>query len=89
MAKNAPRIKAYNNIENYQYTKTIAKADHMSRPYANSVLTQKKVIKYGTRTKDSFGYMFSIKGSVNGKEKLWRLGVNVVGGVVWHWGHGF
>lgn len=50
-AKNAPRIKAYNNIQNYNYTDTISDVTHMSRPYANSVLTQKQVIKYGKMTK--------------------------------------
>lgn len=88
-AKNAPRIKAYNNIQNYNYTDTISDVTHMSRPYANSVLTQKQVIKYGKMTKDSFGYVFSTMGSVNGKEKLWRLGINTAKGLVWHWGHGF
>ena len=88
-AKNAPRIKAYNNIQNYNYTDTISDVTHMSRPYANSVLTQKQVIKYGKLTKDSFGYVFSAMGSVNGKEKLWRLGINTAKGLVWHWGHGF
>ena len=88
-AKNAPRIKAYNNIQNYNYTDTISDVTHMSRPYANSVLTQKQVIKYGKMTKDSFGYVFSAMGSVNGKEKLWRLGINTAKGLVWHWGHGF
>ena len=88
-AKNAPRIKAYNNIQNYNYTGTISDVTHMSRPYANSVLTQKQVIKYGKMTKDSFGYVFSAMGSVNGKEKLWRLGINTAKGLVWHWGHGF
>ena len=88
-AKNAPRIKAYNNIENYNYTNTISDATHMSRPYANSVLMQQQVIKYGEMTTDSFGYVFSAMGSVNGKEKLWRLGVNTAKELVWHWGHGF
>ena len=88
-AKNAPRIKAYNNIQNYNYTDTISDVTHMSRPYANSVLTQKQVIKYGKMTKDSFGYVFSAMGSVNGKEKLWRLGINTAKDLVWHWGHGF
>ena len=85
---NAPRIEAYNNIQSYQYTKTISDAQHMNRPYANSVLTQREVIKYGKMIKDSFGYVFSIMGSVNGKEKLWRLGVNIREKLIWHWGHG-
>lgn len=90
IAKNAPRIKAYNNIQNYNYTGTISDASHMNRPYAHSMLTQKEVIKYGDMTKDSFGYIFSTMGSVNnGKEKLWRLGINTAKKLVWHWGHGF
>ena len=88
-AKNAPRIEAYNNIEYYNYTNTISDATHMSRPYASSVLMQQQVIKYGEMTTDAFGYVFSTKGFVNGKEKLWRLGVNIGKGLVWHWGHGF
>ena len=86
---NAPRIEAYNNIDAYQYTKTISDAEHMSRPYANSILIQKEVVKYGKMTKDSFGYVFSALGSVNGEEKLWRLGVNIGKELIWHWGHGF
>ena len=54
----------------------------MSRLYANSILTQKQVIKYGKMTKDSFGYVFSAMGSVNGEEKLWRLGVNTAKNLV-------
>lgn len=87
--KNAPRIKAYNNIQNYNYSITISDAEHMKRPCVNSVLTQKQVIKYGKMTKDSFGYVFSTMGSVNGKDKLWRLGINTDRDLVWHWGHGF
>ncbi len=87
--KNDPRIKAYNSIQDYNYTNTISDVEHMSRPYSNSVLTQKQVIKHGKMTKDSYGYVFSAKGSVNGKEKLWRLGVNNEQKLVWHWGHGF
>lgn len=88
-AQNAPRIKAYNNIENYNYTDTISDATHMNRPYANSVLMQQQVIKYGKMSKDSFGHVFSAIGAVDGKEKLWRLGVNIAKELVWHWGHGF
>ena len=91
LVKNKPRIKAYNNIENYKYTKTISDAKHMKRPYNNSVLMQKQIIKYGKMAKDEFGngYVFSAKGYVNGKERLWRLGVNVLEETVWHFGHGF
>ena len=86
---NEPRIKAYKNIDTYEYTKTISDAEHMSRSYANSILTQKEVIKYGNMTTDSFGYVFSEFGYVNGEETLWRLGVNIEKELVWHWGHGF
>ena len=91
LVKNKPRIKAYNNIENYKYTKTISDAKHMKRKYNNSVLMQKQIIKYGKMAEDEFGngYVFSAKGYVNGKERLWRLGVNVLEETVWHFGHGF
>lgn len=89
MVRNAPRIKAYNNIQNYNYTNTISDAAHMSRPYASSILTQREVIRYGIITRDPFGYVFSVPGTVNGTEKLWRLGINTAEGLIWHWGHGF
>ena len=76
-AMNQPRIVAYKNVQNYKYTKTISDSVHMKRPYNNSVLIQKQVIKYGKVKKDKFGYVFSAKGSVNGKTKLWRLGINI------------
>ena len=61
-----------NSIENYRYTDTISDTEHMNRLYANSILLQKGVIKYGAMTKDPFGYVFSVMGSVNGgEEKLW------------------
>ncbi len=90
LGANAPRISAYNNIENYQFTKTISDAKHAARAYNDSVLLKKMVIKYGEMTKDSFGYVFSAMGQMNnGNEKLWRLGVNITEQLVWHWGHGF
>ncbi len=57
-AKNAPRIKAYKNVQSYKYTNTISDAAHMKRPYNNSVLMQRQIIKYGKMTKDKFGYVF-------------------------------
>lgn len=90
---NSPRIKAYNNVENYEYSKTISDDVHMSRPYNNSTLTQKQVIKYGKMTNDasySGGYIFTSLGKVNGgKEKVFRLVVNPAKKLVVHWGHGF
>ena len=90
---NAPRIDAYNNIGNYEYTNTISDSAHMTRPYSNSTLTQKQVIKYGEMAIDEFtsdGYVFSAPGKVNGSvEKEFRLVVDIVGKKVLHWGHGF
>lgn len=91
LAANKPRISAYNNIQDYNYTKTISDAEHMNRPYNNSVLLQKQIIKYGKMTKDSggFGYIFTASGAVNKTTKTWCLGVNVAKRLVWHFGHGF
>ena len=36
-----------------------------------------------------FGYVFSVKGNVNGRTAVWRLGINVKRKMVWHFGHGF
>ena len=91
MAVNKPRISAYKNIENYKYTNTISDSEHMKRPYNNSLLMQKKIIKYGKMRKDKqgFGYIFTAKGTLNKKICRWRLGVNVKQKVVWHFGHNF
>ena len=91
LAANKPRISAYNNIQDYNYTNTISDAEHMKRVYNNSVLLQKQIIKYGKMTKDSegFGYIFTASGAVNKTIKMWRLGVNVAKRLVWHFGHGF
>jgi len=51
LVKNSPRIKAYNNIQDYKYTKTISDAKHMKCPYNNSVLMQRQIIKYGKMAK--------------------------------------
>ena len=61
----------------------------MRRVYNNSTLIQKQIIKYGKMQKDSFGYVFSVKGNVNGRTAVWRLGINVKRKMVWHFGHGF
>ena len=86
---NSPRIKAYKGIENYGYTRTAG--SHADRVYNNSTLIQKQIIKYGKMSKDTgnYGYIFSVMGSVNGKEKLFRLGVNIAKELIFHFGHGF
>ncbi len=63
IAKNAPRIKAYNNIQNYKYGDSAAK--HIGeRSYYDSTLLQKQIIKYGKMTSEGNGvYTFRIAGS--------------------------
>ena len=62
-AKNAPRIEAYNNIQNYQYAD--GAATHIGqRSYYDSTLFQKQIIKYGRMTNEGNGvYTFRIAGS--------------------------
>ena len=63
MAKNAPRIEAYNNIQNYEYGNSAAR--HIGqRSYYDSTLLQKQIIKYGNMTNEGNGvYTFRISGS--------------------------
>ena len=62
-AKNAPRIEAYNNIQNYQYGDGAAK--HLGeRSYYESDLLQKQIIKYGDMVSEGNGvYTFRAAGS--------------------------
>ena len=62
-AKNAPRIEAYNNIQNYKYADGAAK--HIGqRSYYDSTLLQKQIIKYGSMTSEGNGvYTFRVAGS--------------------------
>ena len=61
---NTPRIQAYKNISNYDFTGTISDATHLARPYQNSTLLQKNIIKYGKMIKESSSiYKFTIDGS--------------------------
>ena len=61
--KNAPRIDAYNNLSSYSYSTSAAK--HVtSRPYYNSSMLQKQIVKYGKMTTDRAAvYTFRINGS--------------------------
>lgn len=61
----------------------------LKRPYNNSILMQKMIIKYGKMCKDPFGYIFYANGGFNGKRSTWRLGVNISKKLVWHFGHNF
>jgi len=83
---NAPRISAYHNIGNYQFSNTLSDAVHMARPWQNSVLMQQNVIKYGRMAMDKAGWAFTAVGSFNGDDKVWRLIVSVAKETIWHWG---
>ena len=84
------RKKIYKEIDKYSYTNTVQ--NHVDRPYNNSILLQKEIVKYGNMSLDKFGYgyVFTIGGSLNGGEEIiWRLGVNDELKQIWHFGNGF
>ena len=60
---NAPRIEAYNNVQNYTYADGAAK--HVGeRSYYDSTLLKKEIIKYGTMTNEGRGvYTFRAAGT--------------------------
>ena len=60
---NAPRIEAYNNVQNYTYADGAAK--HVGeRSYYDSTLLKKEIIKYGTMTNEGGGvYTFKAAGT--------------------------
>ena len=60
---NAPRIEAYNNVQNYTYADGAAK--HVGeRSYYDSTLLKKEIIKYGTMTNEGGGvYTFRAAGT--------------------------
>ena len=75
LVKNAPRIKAYNSIQNYKYGNSAAK--HIgNRSYYDSTLLQKQIIKYGRMTREGKGvYTFRIAGSsFNAPNQLFHQG---------------
>ncbi len=63
LAKNAPRIEAYNNVQNYRYADGAAR--HIGdRSYYDSTLLQKQIIKYGDMTSEGSGvYTFRTSGT--------------------------
>ena len=63
LAHNAPRINAYNNVQNYRYADGAAK--HIGeRSYYNSTLVQKQIIRYGCMTNEGNGvYTFRTAGT--------------------------
>ena len=75
MAKNAPRIEAYNNIQNYEYGKSAA-AHTGQCSYYDSLLLKKQIIKYGSMLDEGNGvYTFRIAGSsFNATKQLMHQG---------------
>ena len=87
LSVNAPRIKAYKNIGDYKFSQTLSDATHMSRPWQNSIIMQKQVIKYGQMIRETSGvYKFIINGSLNSKDVIWKLVVNNINKTIFHWG---
>ena len=91
---NALRISAYKNIENYSLSNTISDTAHMSRPYQQSTLFQKQVIKHGKMIHEESGrYAFLAKGSYRigfeGKVHsgiTWKLVVDIKMKTILHFG---
>ena len=89
---NAPRIKAYKNIENYKFSNTLSDSIHMSRNFQQSILTQKQVIKYGKMIKEGGNiYKFIANGSFsiglnNYHYGTWKLVVNIATRTIYHFG---
>lgn len=92
--RNAPRIKAYKNIQNYEFTETLLDATHLDRPYQQSILFQKQLIKYGKMIKEKRGvYKFIAKGSYRigygGKVHngiTWKIVVDIINELIMHIG---
>ena len=52
------------NLSDYEFSGTLLKPDHLARPYQNSTLLQKNIIKYGKMVNERPGvYNFTIKGA--------------------------
>ena len=61
---NTPRIQAYKNVGNYNFSGTLSDSTHLARPYQHSTLLQRNIIKYGKMVKESSGiYNFTIGGT--------------------------
>ena len=61
---NTPRIQAYKNVGNYNFSGTISDPTHLDRPYQHSTLLQRNIIKYGKMVKEPSGvYNFTIGGA--------------------------
>ena len=89
---NAPRIRAYKNIGSAEFPGNYYDKNIKSRPYFDSVLTQKNIIKYGEMSK-SIGkngklfYTFTIKGSsvINGAFNSGTYELTLTSDYRWIW----
>ena len=61
---NTPRIQAYKNVGNYNFSGTLSDSTHLARSYQHSTLLQRNIIKYGKMVKESSCiYNFTIGGA--------------------------
>jgi len=71
---------------NYTFTKTATK--HLSsRPYMNSPSTITNIMKSGKGTPDAYfkgGINYKTKGSFNGSQGIWELGINPETNTIYH-----
>jgi len=76
---NQPRIQAYKNVGSYDFSGTLSKADHMIRPWQNSIMAQRNVIKYGSMVNEAGSrFKFIHEG--------WKLVVNIADELILHFG---
>jgi len=93
---NIPRIKAYNGIGNYNFCQTLSDPVHMARPYQQSLLLQKQIIKYGKMVSEGNNiYNFTIGGTfqlgwlpriTHIHEVTWKVVVDIAGKLILHAG---
>ncbi|MBR3864556.1 MAG: RHS repeat-associated core domain-containing protein [Clostridia bacterium] len=90
---NTPRIQAYKNIGSAEFPGNYYADEIASRPYFDSVLTQKNIIKYGKMSKTigkngKLFYSFTAKGSslINGvfNEGIYELTLTSDYKLIWH-----
>ena len=91
---NAPRIEAYKNIDKYSFSDTISDATHIDRPFQQSTLLQKQIIKYGKMINEGNGvfkfiakgaFRIGFEGSVHSNITC-KLVVNIIKDIIFHMG---
>ncbi len=91
---NASRIEAYKNIDKYSFSDTISDATHIDRPFQQSTLLQKQIIKYGKMINEGNGvfkfiakgaFRIGFEGSVH-SNITWKLVVNIIKDIIFHMG---